>query len=123
MDDKKNIYTLIVTFILGCAFCWLLLNVSGNGTGTDKIRTDIQSVIRQQSEINKKLGTIEAGLERGAETAGRISTGLGTVATGLGKTEERIANSEAELKSDSEYLAEGKRILGAIRKRNEGKNQ
>ena len=106
-------------FIFGAIFGYSFRaeRVQDNGNGTDPIRSDIVSAINEQSSAAERLSSIEAGLDSSAAKAGDLSAGAAVIAESIDSARGRIDKSEERAQSSQQLIAEGQRILNAIRER------
>lgn len=121
MYDKKKIVIYAccgLTILLGC---WVLFHTNDDDQrGMADATQHIQSVRSEQQRAQEATRRIDERLEDGQRRITEIEEGHREIERGLERIEARGRNFE-ELTSDNDRrIAEGRAVLEAIRKRNEG---
>lgn len=115
--DKKTILIAVLVFLLIWAG-WALFrsSVPYNGNGIDEIRNDIHGIEEQQRDTDRRLESVENGLNDSAGRLGEISAGIGQTERSIDRIKSGIEQSEEHITNDAGRIAEGQRILERIRK-------
>lgn len=115
--DKKTILIASLVFLLIWAG-WALFgtDVQHNGDGIDTIRGDISRIEEQQRDTDRRLESVENGLNDSAGRLGEISVGIEQTERSIDRIKSGIEQSTQYATSDADRIAEGQRILEGIRK-------
>ena len=134
LTQKQKIIAGVVFVLIVCGFAWFMFrpdpNVSSDGSGSERVRSDIQSASGHNAAAGSELAGAQqtAGdLERANEELRRTSEQLEIASEKLRNANEeleRLANEGAERNKSNGYLAErGKQIVRQIRERYQSGNQ
>lgn len=122
--NKKNLIIAgILCIILGIAWNVFSGNdVSNNGVGADTVRTELNTAITGQQATIDKLGEINTGLGKSANTVGTISDRITDSEGRVTQISADLTDSSAILKRDAGILESGSEILRRVRTRSEVKD-
>lgn len=105
---RWSLIAVAVTFALYAYFC----GVSDNGGGAGDVGAELDTTVRNQSDITSRIDGIEEGVDD-------IEGGINRSAEAVGRAEERALRIEGSLDEAGRLIAECQRIVESVRARGE----
>lgn len=120
IDKKTIIIVMLVVCFIVAGWALFRSDIYNDGSRIDEIRDNISGVKEQQRSTIKRLESVESGLADSQGRLGEIQEGIRATEKNLDGIASGIEQSAERTRTDTGRIAEGERILAAIRERSQG---
>ena len=119
-NAQKIIIGALVLFALGCAGYWAYCSVvSSNGNGDAAIRSELETLGRNQRDLTTKLDGLAKDVAESKKRVDTITSRIANAQAGVDEVAGRLADSQVTLTESAGLIDANESILRGIRQRAE----